>query len=91
MYAVLTGTLLVNQAYVLYWLNITPGGASPNLTGDPVVLVVSIINLVMFLYGTLLVVGILRGQPMKTPTALPTSQTAKGEMHSDIRPENNQS
>lgn len=89
-YAVLTGTLLVNQAYVLYWLNLTPNGA-PNLTGDPVVLVVSVINLVMFLYGTLLMVGILRGQHMQAAKELPQNQqTPKGEMHSDIRPETNQ-
>ncbi len=90
-YAALTATVLANQAYILYWLNVSYPNASPNLTGDPVVLVVSVINLIMFLYGTLLMVGILRGHPMKTPAELPPSQTAKGEMHSDIRPETNQS
>jgi Gpi18-like mannosyltransferase len=50
LYVVLTGTLLVNQAYVLYYLNL--GAFIPS--GDLVVLSVSVINLVMFLYGSVL-------------------------------------
>ncbi len=79
MYAALTATVLANAAYILYWLNTSYPNASPNLTGDPVVLVVSVINLVMFLYGSLLMVGILRGQHMKnTPSEVP-SQPQHGE------------
>ena len=51
LYVVLTATLLVNQAYVLYWLNVSYPNAVPNLTGDPVVLAVSVINLIMLLYA----------------------------------------
>ena len=92
LYVALTATVLANEAYILYWLNVSYPNASPNLTGDPVVLVVSIINLVMFLYGTLLMVGILRGQRMQTYKMLsPSQQTPKGEMYIDIRSETNQS
>ena len=50
-YGVLTVTFLVNEAYVLYKLNLAYPGA-PNLTGDPVVLVVSAINLLMLIYAS---------------------------------------
>jgi Gpi18-like mannosyltransferase len=50
-YVVLTATLFINEAYVLYWLNrVYP--SAPNLTGDPVVLAVSAINLLMLLYAS---------------------------------------
>lgn len=52
LYLVLTATLLVNEAYVLYWLNAYYPSA-PNLTGDPVVLVVSAINLIMLAYASI--------------------------------------
>jgi Gpi18-like mannosyltransferase len=51
-YVVLTGTLFINEAYVLYWLNVYYPSA-PNLTGDPVVLAVSAINLLMLLYASI--------------------------------------
>ncbi len=51
-YAVLTVTFLVNEAYVLYQLNVAYPGA-PNLTGDPVVLAVSAINLLMLIYASI--------------------------------------
>ena len=51
-YGVLTVTFLVNEAYVLYKLNLAYPGA-PNLTGDPVVLVVSAINLLMLFYASI--------------------------------------
>jgi Gpi18-like mannosyltransferase len=50
-YAVLTVTFLINEAYVLYWLNKAYPYA-PNLTGDPVVLAVSAINLLMLMYAS---------------------------------------
>jgi len=50
-YVVLTATLFINEAYVLYWLNRVYPNA-PNLTGDPVVLAVSTINLLMLLYAS---------------------------------------
>ena len=61
LYAVLTATLLINQAYVLYWLNVSYPNAAPNLTGDPVVLAVSAINLLMFIYASTLMWDELRG------------------------------
>jgi Gpi18-like mannosyltransferase len=61
LYVVLTATLLVNQAYVLYWLNAAYPNAGPNLTGDPVVLAVSAINLLMLLYASILMWKELRG------------------------------
>src|SRR5208283_2424118 len=73
LYAVLTATLLINQAYVLYWLNAYYPRAGPNLTGDPVVLAVSAINLLMFLYASILMWGELRGHGvLKTEPPPPT-------------------
>jgi Gpi18-like mannosyltransferase len=51
-YGVLTVTFLVNEAYVLYKLNLAYPGA-PNLTGDPLVLAVSAINLLMLIYASI--------------------------------------
>jgi len=53
-YAVLTATLLVNQAYILHYLNLYYPNAAPNLTGDPIVLAVSAINLLMLVYASIL-------------------------------------
>ena len=73
LYVVLTATLLINQAYVLYWLNFYYPSA-PNLTGDPVVLAVSAINLLMLLYASVLMWGELRGRGwLKTEPALSQS------------------
>ncbi len=65
LYVALTATLLVNQAYVLYSLNdyVNRGlDYSPNLSGDPVVLVVGAVNLVMFLYSGYVLWNELRGK-----------------------------
>jgi Gpi18-like mannosyltransferase len=61
LYVVLTATCLVNQAYVLYWLNASFPYAA-DLTGDPVVLAVSLINLVAFVYMIMLMIGELQGR-----------------------------
>jgi Gpi18-like mannosyltransferase len=53
LYVGLTATLFVNQAYVLYWLNASYPYA-PNLTGDPVAIAVSVINLLMLAYASIL-------------------------------------
>ena len=50
-YAVLTVTFFINVAYVLNRLNAAYPYA-PNLTGDPVVLTVSAINLLMLIYAS---------------------------------------
>lgn len=71
LYVALTGTLLVNQAYVLYWLNeyIRRGlNYSPNLTGDPVVLAVSATNLILFLYASALLWAEIKGRPIQAET-----------------------
>jgi Gpi18-like mannosyltransferase len=65
LYAVLTGTLLVNISYVLYWLNVYAAAGytySPDLSGDPVVLAVSLINLIVFLYVLVLMWDELKGR-----------------------------
>ncbi len=59
-YVIITATFLTNIAYVLYWLNryVNAGYTySPNLSGDPVVIIVGVINVIMFLYGTLFMWG----------------------------------
>ena len=76
LYLVLTGTLLVNQAYVLYYLNL--GAFIPS--GDLLVLAVSIINLVMFLYGSILLWDELKGRSLlKTELASSTQTQQTGE------------
>lgn len=50
LYITLTSTLFVNQAYVLYYLNMN--AFIPQ--GDLVVLVVSVINLILFLYTSMM-------------------------------------
>jgi Gpi18-like mannosyltransferase len=52
-YVILTTTCFLNQAYILYWLNAYADAGydyGPNLTGDPVVIAVSLINLIVFIY-----------------------------------------
>jgi len=64
-YSVITATFLANVAYVLYWLNLyTNAGYSygPNLSGDIFVIVVSLTNVIMFLYGSLLLWSELKGR-----------------------------
>ncbi|MGD6852632.1 MAG: hypothetical protein ACQCN6_11285, partial [Candidatus Bathyarchaeia archaeon] len=53
-----------NQAYVLYYLNMNAFIPS----GDLVVLAVSVINLVMFLYATVLLFEELKGKSMLKTT-----------------------
>ena len=70
-YVVLTGTLLVNQAYALYYLNL--GVFIPS--GDLVVLAVSVINLIMFLYASVLMRDELKGRQWLKTQASKLSQT----------------
>jgi hypothetical protein len=58
----LTATLFINEAYVLYWLNASYPNAAPNLTGDPIVLAVSAINLLMLIYASILMWDELKGR-----------------------------
>jgi Gpi18-like mannosyltransferase len=62
-YGILTATCFVNQAYVLYWLNVySAAGYSPDLSGDPVVLAISVINLLVFLYVLVMMWDELKGR-----------------------------
>ena len=86
LYVVLTATFLINQAYVLYWLNVSYPNAGPNLTGDPVVLAVSIINLIMLLYASVLMWDELKGRNWlkKEPVILnQTQQEGEPKLTSD--------
>ena len=79
LYGALTATVFVNEAYILYWLNVSYPNASPNLTGDPVVLVVSIINLVMFLYASVLMFDVFRGRQMTPALEQPPKPAQESE------------
>jgi Gpi18-like mannosyltransferase len=76
-YAVITTTLLVNLAYILYWLNL----GNPNLSGDPIVLVVSVANLVTFLYGILLLWRELKGKDVLKVELLAIDKQNEAEAH----------
>ena len=78
LYAVLTATFLINQAYILYWLNKSYPNAAPNLTGDPVVLVVSGINLLMLLYASILMWIELKGYSRLETEPVKLSQIEEG-------------
>jgi Gpi18-like mannosyltransferase len=82
LYAVLTTTLLVNISYVLYWLNVYAAAGytySPNLSGDPVVLAVSLINLIAFLYVLVLMWDELKGRSWLKITPIKTGRSAEAE------------
>jgi Gpi18-like mannosyltransferase len=66
-YSVITVTFLANIAYVLYWLNLYINAGynySPNLSGHLVVIIVGVVNVIMFLYGSLLLWSELKGKSM---------------------------
>ena len=78
LYLALTATLFVNEAYVLYYLNMNAFIPS----GDWVVLAVSVINLVMFLYASVLMWDELKGRRLLKTAESPNpseqlSQTTK--------------
>jgi hypothetical protein len=87
LYVVLTGTLFINEAYVLYWLNLYYPNA-PNLTGDPIVIAVSVINLLMLVYASILIWFELKGRGWLTPgpaaPALVSPTPEKGESPSTL-------
>jgi Gpi18-like mannosyltransferase len=64
-YIGLTATLFINQAYVLYYLNNNTFIPS----GDLVVLAVSAINLILFLYASVLLWAELKGRPIQVAEA----------------------
>ncbi|MCW4009327.1 MAG: glycosyltransferase 87 family protein [Candidatus Bathyarchaeota archaeon] len=61
LYVVLTATCFVNQAFVLDAL-VAAYPSGPNLTGDPVLLIVSLINSVALVYVIMLMIGKLKGK-----------------------------
>ena len=66
-YSIITMTFLVNITYVLYWLNLYANAGyniGPNLSGDIVVIVVGVINVIMFLYGSSLLWCEFKGKPV---------------------------
>jgi Gpi18-like mannosyltransferase len=80
LYAILTVTIFANMSYVLYWLNIYAGSPyGPNLSGDPVVLAVSLINLVAFMYVLILMWDQLKGRSWLRIKSIKTVGNAKEE------------
>lgn len=83
LYVIITATLLVNVSYVLYWLNAYVNAGytyGPNLSGDPVVLVVSMVNLITFLYASLLMWDELRGKSRLKDEPLTIGKNSKREV-----------
>jgi Gpi18-like mannosyltransferase len=77
LYGIITTTFLTNVAYVLYWLNLYSNlgySYGPNLSGDPVVLAVAVVNVITFLYGSLLLWDEFKGKAV-----LKTEPLAIGE------------
>jgi Gpi18-like mannosyltransferase len=88
-YSVITATFLTNVAYVLYWLNLYIDAGytySPNLSGHIVVIVVGIINVIMFLYGSLLLWSEFKGKSMfKTEQTLISQYIEKRGVDHEIQ------
>jgi Gpi18-like mannosyltransferase len=82
LYVTLTATCFVNQAYVLYWLNVYNAAGykySPNLSGDPVVIAVSLINLLVFLYVLVLMWEELKGKTLLKKNPIKTGRSTEKE------------
>ena len=77
LYVALTATLFINEAYVLYWLNKSYPNAAPNLTGDPIVVAVSVINLLMLAYASIIMWD--RRTWLKSEPETPSPPTDGGE------------
>jgi Gpi18-like mannosyltransferase len=80
-YGVITATFLANITYVLYWLNLYANlgySVGPNLSGDIIVLTVGIINVIMFLYGSLLMWNELKGTSVLKTVQLSCHELKKG-------------
>ena len=79
LYVALTATLFINEGYVLYWLNKSYPNAAPNLTGDPIVVAVSAINLLMLAYASIIMWD--KRTWLKGETATPNQTADGGELH----------
>ncbi len=78
-FAGLTCTLLVNQAYVLTYLN----SGTFIAQGDPVVLVVSTFNLIMFMYASLLMWSEIKGKQLLKPEVDINQKGPEGESQNE--------
>ncbi|MEM3881213.1 MAG: hypothetical protein QXD19_05660 [Candidatus Bathyarchaeia archaeon] len=88
LYAVLTATLLANTAYVLYWLNVYAAVGyqyGPNLTGDPVAVTVSLINVVTFIYTLLLLWHELKGEAWLKISSIGIGESVEAEVEDNVR------
>ncbi|MCW4007458.1 MAG: hypothetical protein NWF09_02025 [Candidatus Bathyarchaeota archaeon] len=88
LYAVLTATLLANTAYVLYWLNVYAAAGyqyGPNLTGDPVTVTVSLINVVTFIYTLLLLWHELKGEAWLKISPIGIGKRVEAEVEDNVR------
>ncbi|MCX8154176.1 MAG: hypothetical protein N3E52_07065, partial [Candidatus Bathyarchaeota archaeon] len=88
LYVVLTATLLANTAYVLYWLNAYAAAGyahGPNLTGDPVTVTVSLINLVTFIYSLLLLWNELKGRSWLKTNPAKTCESVEAKVEENRR------
>jgi dolichyl-phosphate-mannose-protein mannosyltransferase len=78
LFVVLTATFFVNQAYVLSFLN-SPNPFIPD--GDLVVIAISVINLVAFFYGSVIMWDELKARPLLKPSEAPSQiNTEDGEL-----------
>jgi Gpi18-like mannosyltransferase len=78
-YVVLSATLLINQAYVLSFLNQPKFEDQFIQAGDPVVFAVSLINSIAFLYVLMLMLRELWGKRWLAPSPNETQVNASGE------------
>ncbi len=87
LFVALTGTLLVNQVYVLVTSNAAAqaGLSNPNLTGDPVTLSVSAINLVMFFFATALMLKGKGGFVLEKPMGVAAVAAKKNRQTRNFR------
>jgi Gpi18-like mannosyltransferase len=87
LYVALTATLFANISYVLYWLNTD---SRRNLSGDPMVIAVSVINLIVFLYVLVLMWDELKGRSWFRISPIKIGSSAKEEAKENehrIRPQ----
>jgi Gpi18-like mannosyltransferase len=83
LYVALTATLFINEAYVLYWLDRSYPNAAPNLTGDPIVVAVSAINLLMLAYASIIM---WKKRTWLKNEPVPPSQTTDGGSQNELKP-----
>ncbi|MCW3997991.1 MAG: hypothetical protein NWF10_05410 [Candidatus Bathyarchaeota archaeon] len=75
-YIILSATFFMNQAYVLYYLNLDTFIAP----GDPVVIVVSLINLMMLMYVLALLWDEFKGRPWLSSKSIKINSDKKAEV-----------